>query len=120
MASILTAVKKMLGIDAAYTHFDADIILNINTVLFSLNQLGIGTESVFAIEDATAEWEDFFGDATDLNAVKTYIYLKVRLLFDPPSSSFVIDAIERQIKELEWRLYVHVDPPNIDEEEEVV
>lgn len=120
MNSILTSVKKMLGIEAEYTHFDADIILYINSVFLSLNQLGVGAETVFSIEDDTAIWTDFLGTSEDLHAVKTYIYLKVRLLFDPPSTSFVIDAIERQIKELEWRLNVQVSEPIIIEEEEVI
>ena len=106
----------MLGIEAEYTHFDSDIIVNINSVFLSLNQLGVGTEEVFSITDSTEKWSDFLGTSIDLNAVKSFIYLKVRLLFDPPSTSVVIDSVERQIKELEWRLNVQVLEPIVEEE----
>ena len=102
--SILNTVKKTLGIEATYTAFDVDIILHINSVFGTLNQLGIGPEAGFAIEDATATWVDFLVTDTRLNPVKTYIYLRVRLLFDPPTSSYHIDAMKEQIQELEWRL----------------
>jgi len=109
MDSILTSVKKMLGIDEAYIHFDQDVILHINSVMLSLNQLGIGPKTGFMISDATETWTNLLDGRSDLIAIKTFIFLKVRLLFDPPSSSFVVDAIERQIKELEWRLYIQAE-----------
>ncbi len=115
MDSILICVKKVLGIDAEYTHFDPDIILSINSVLMTVGQLGIGAEAGVFITDDTAEWTDLIGTATNLEAIKMYIYMKVRLLFDPPTSSFVVDALERQIKESEWRLMVQVDPPYVEE-----
>lgn len=108
-SSILTSVKKALGIDATYTNFDHDVILHTNTALMNLNQLGIGPITGFIIEDDTKTWTDLLGTRLDLEAVKSYIYLKVRLLFDPPSSSFVLDAMERQVKEMEWRLNVQTE-----------
>lgn len=112
MESILTSIKKMLGIDAEYTHFDADIIMHINSVLMILTQLGVGPEEGFVIEDDTSTWVDFIpeANAAQLHAVKSYIYLKVKLIFDPPLSSAVIDSMNRQIAEFEWRLNVAVDP----------
>lgn len=114
MDSILTSVKKMLGIEDEYTHFDPDIILHVNSVMMTLAQLGVGPEAGFFIADKTKTWVDFLGDRKDLEAVKTYIYLKVRLLFDPPTSAFVLGATERQITELEWRLNVQVDKPVVE------
>lgn len=104
--SILTSVKKVLGIDAAYTAFDEDVIMHINAAFATLLQLGIGPENGFMIYDAVPEWDDFIAPSADQNASKTYVYLKVRLLFDPPGTSFLLDAIRRQIEELEWRLNV--------------
>lgn len=112
MESILTSIKKMLGIDEEYMHFDADIIIHINSVLMILTQLGVGPEEGFVIEDDTSTWVDFIpeANAAQLHAVKSYIYLKVKLIFDPPLSSAVIDSMNRQIAEFEWRLNVAVDP----------
>lgn len=107
MESILTSIKKLLGITEDYTHFDADIIMHINSVFTTLTQLGVGPSEGFYIEDATTDWTEFIPDLTKLQAVKSYIYLKVRLLFDPSSlGSATLAAYERQIKELEWRLNV--------------
>lgn len=107
--SILTSIKKMLGIAEDYTEFDEDIITHINSVFLNLTQLGVGPEEGFMIEDDTAVWEDFIDDSIRLQAVKTYIYLKVKLLFDPPLSSSVTESFTRMIAELEWRLNVAVD-----------
>ena len=109
MDSILTSIKKLLGIAEEYTQFDEDIIMHINTVFLNLTQLGVGPEEGFLIEDDVASWEDFINDNTQLQAVKTYVYLKVKLLFDPPLSSSVIESMNRMIAELEWRLNVAVD-----------
>lgn len=108
MESILTSIKKLLGPSADDTHFDPDIIMHINTVLMDLNQLGVGPEEGFAIEDASAEWTDFVPEAslTRLEGIKSYVYLRVRLLFDPPINSAVIESINRQIDKLEWRINV--------------
>lgn len=109
MESILTSIKKLLGISEDYTQFDQDLIMHINSVFLTLNQLGVGPEDGFSIEDETAEWYDFIEDNVKLQAVKSYMYLKVRLLFDPPLSSSVIDSMERMISEYEFRLNVVVD-----------
>ena len=112
MESILTSIKKMLGIDEEYTHFDADIIMHINSVLMILTQLGVGPAEGFMIEDDTSTWVDFMpeANAAQLHAVKSYIFMKVKLIFDPPLSSAVIESMYRQIAEFEWRLNVAVDP----------
>lgn len=110
MESILTSIKKMLGITEEYEHFDPDIIMHINSVFMVLTQLGVGPSKGFYIEDSQATWGDFLGDPTQLQMVKTYMGLKVRLLFDPPTSSTVMNAITQSINEFEWRLNVAVDP----------
>lgn len=104
MESILTSTKKLLGITEEYEHFDKDIIMHINSVFLNLTQLGVGPKEGFFIEDDTAEWTDFIEDHIQLQAVKSYIYLKVKLLFDPPLSSAVIESTNRMIAEFEWRL----------------
>ena len=104
MESILTSIKKLLGITAEYDHFDPDIIMHINSVFMILNQLGVGPENGFTIEDDTSVWTDFIQDETKIESVKTYVYLKVKLIFDPPNSGSVIEAYNRNIDELEWRL----------------
>ena len=109
MDSILTSVKKLLGLTEDYTAFDADLIMHINSVLMILRQMGVGPEEGFSISDATATWSEFCENKADIEAVKSYTALKVRLLFDPPQSSSVMDAIKSQISELEWRLYVLCD-----------
>lgn len=107
MESILTSIKKMLGIAAEYTHFDPDIIMHINSVFMTLTQLGVGPSEGFYIEDDLTEWTEFIPDVTKLQAVKTYMYLRVRLVFDASSiGSATLAAYERQIQELEWRLNV--------------
>ena len=108
--SILNSIKKLLGIDEAYEHFDADVIMHINTVFMILYQLGVGPSTPFSISDASAIWSDFLESATDLAGVKSYIYAKVRMVFDPPQSSAVAEALKANIAELEWRLNVTVDP----------
>lgn len=109
MDSILDTIKKLSGIESSYEHFDSDLIVAINTAFFSLNQLGLGPSNGFSITSKEEEWSDYLPeDDHNYEAVKTYIQLKTRLLFDPPSSSFVLEAINRQISELEWRLEVHV------------
>jgi hypothetical protein len=105
--SILTSTKKILGIEEDYTVFDLDIMTHINSAFSTLNQLGIGPEEGFEIGDATAEWVDFIGTDLRLNSVRTYVYLRVRLLFDPPTTSYLIDSLRKQVEELEWRLNIH-------------
>lgn len=105
--SILDTTKKILGLDATYSAFDPDVIMHINTAFFALNQLGIGPADGFMIEDSTTLWDEYLGRDINLNAVKTYIYLRVRILFDPPTTSYLINALQEQIKEIEWRLNVN-------------
>lgn len=112
--SILISTKKVLGIDADYHAFDDDIMMHINSVFGTLQQLGLGPVEGFEIDDETATWSDFLSGNVTYNPVRTYVYLRVRLLFDPPATSFAITAMENQIKELEWRLNVRreeVDHP---------
>jgi hypothetical protein len=105
--SILTSVKKMCGIGEDYTAFDPDILTHTNTVFSTLNQLGIGPENGFMIEDATPTWDAFLGDDIRLNNVKTYTYLRVRMMFDPPQTGPLMDSMKEQIREFEWRLSVY-------------
>ncbi len=110
MESILTSIKKLLGIAAEYEHFDPDIIIDINSAFSILTQLGVGPQEGFSIKDSSAVWSDFIQDQTKIEFVKSYVHLKVKLLFDPPLSSAVIDAMNRMLSELEWRINVAVDP----------
>lgn len=108
--SILDSIKKLLGIPSEVTEFDTDILIHINSVFSILTQLGVGPSSGFSIEDSSAEWSDFIGDDARLSDVKSFVYLKTRLLFDPPASSAAMDAMNRMAGELEWRINVSVDP----------
>lgn len=103
--SILTSIKKLLGIDEDYTHFDADLIMHINSVFSILTQLGVGPPDGFSITGKSEKWDSFITkDPNNFSLVKSYIHLKVKLLFDPPVGSAVIESINRQISEFEWRL----------------
>lgn len=102
--SILTSVKKVLGLDESYTAFDADVTLFINAALSDLNQLGVGPDDGFAITDATPVWTDFLGSDLRTNQAQTYVFLKVKLMFDPPQSGYAVTAMQEQIKEAGWRL----------------
>lgn len=120
--SILKSTKKILGIDADYTHFDLDIITHINAAFSLLNQLGVGPVEGFSILDHTEGWSDFDAPSNQLHLIKTYVYLKVRILFDPPGTSFLIEAANNQIREYEWRLNVFREvelppfvPPEVEE-----
>lgn len=108
--SILDSIKKLLGIPSEAIEFDTDILIHINSVFSILTQLGVGPSSGFSIEDSSAEWSDFIGDDVRLSDVKSFVYLKTRLLFDPPASSAAMDAMNRMASELEWRINVSVDP----------
>lgn len=108
MESILTSIKKLLGITEEYEHFDVDIIMHINSVFMILTQLGVGPAEGFSIKDKTTTWDEFVPE-NQLESVKSYVYMKVKLLFDPPLSSAVIECTNRQISELEWRLNVAVE-----------
>lgn len=105
--SILESTKKVLGIDSDYEAFDMDIVMHINSALSTVHQLGLGPEEGFMVQDNGEEWGDLLENDMRLNSIKTYVYLKVRILFDPPTTSFVLTAMQEQIKELEWRLNVY-------------
>lgn len=106
MKSILDSTKKAIGIEPEYDHFDPQIIMHINSAFSTLHQLGVGPEDGYSIEDKDAQWEAFTKAEPRLNSVKTYVYAKVRLAFDPPTTSFGISGLETVCKELEWRLNV--------------
>lgn len=107
--SILDDIKKLLGLSKDDTSFDDDITIHINTVFMALNQLGVGPEKGFRISDSSKKWVDYISDEMDLEAVKTYIYLKVKLVFDPPLSSTVIEAYKQAASEIEWRLNINAE-----------
>lgn len=107
--SILISIKKLLGIDKECTDFDLDILIHINTVFMVLNQLGVGPSEGFSIEDDSTTWSEYISDDMNFNSVKTFIHLKVKLLFDPPLNSSIIESINQSIKELEWRLNVQAE-----------
>lgn len=110
MDSILTSIKKLLGITEEYNHFDADIIMHINSVFMILTQMGVGPSEGFAITGSSETWDKFLPDSgPKLEAVKSYVYLKTRLLFDPPTTSAVMEATKSMISEFEWRLNVGVE-----------
>lgn len=107
--SILNSIKQLLGIKSNYTFFDQDIIIDINSVFTILNQLGVG-KTGFSIEDDTTTWDEFLEGYNNLSLVKTYMFMKVKMMFDPPQSGTAIEAYNRQISEFEWRINVAVDP----------
>lgn len=107
--SILTSIKKLLGITEEYTQFDTDIVMHINSVFMILHQLGVGPEEGFSILDKNDTWDDYIDEGSNLEAVKTYMSLKVRLLFDPPLSSAVMECMKQMISEYEWRLNVQAE-----------
>lgn len=121
--SILNSIKKLLGIQPDYTHFDQDIIIHINSCFATLHQLHVGPEEPFTISGPDESWAEFMLSETKIQSVKTYIFLKVKLLFDSSSlGAATLTAYQEMIKEYEWRLNVAVDPPNeysetIEEEE---
>lgn len=103
-ASIMTSTKQILGLSESYTPFDLDVMTHINATFATLHQIGVGPDTVFQITDSTTEWSAFTVPAEQLGLVKTYVYLKVKLLFDPPTTSFHLEAMNKQIAEFEWRL----------------
>lgn len=107
--SILTSIKKILGITEEYEQFDADIIMHINSVFMILQQLGVGPKEGFTITDKSTTWGDYLLNGTQYESVKSYIGLKVRLLFDPPLSSTVMECMKQMISEMEWRLNVQAE-----------
>lgn len=110
--SILTSIKAQLGIQEEYTAFDQQIIMHINSVLMVLNQLGIGPTAGFIISDKTATWNDFLSSDKNLEATKSYVGMRVRMLFDPPTTSIVAESMNRMINEFEWRLNSEAESDN--------
>lgn len=106
--SILTSTKKLLGIDKDYKAFDLDVLTHINSAFATLQQRGVGPVEGFFVEDEVATWDNFF-IGNDLNAVRTYVLISVRLVFDPPANAFVVTSLEKQIEELGWRLQIAAD-----------
>ncbi len=119
MESILTSIKKLLGIAEEYTHFDADLIMHINSVFSILTQIGVGPAEGFSIKDESSVWSDFVPEKSKWELIKSYMYMKVKLLFDPPLNSAVIESANRIISELEWRILVAADSEKTIEEEEI-
>lgn len=109
MDSILTSIKKLLGIEEEYDNFDAELTIHINSVFTILTQIGIGPVEGFTIQDDSSTWDDFIPNDSNLESVKTYTYLRVKLLFDPPNSSTAVESINRMISEYEWRLNATVE-----------
>lgn len=110
--SILNSLKKMLGMPSEFTAFDTDLLIHINSIFMTLHQLGVGPEEVFRISGQSETWASFLTNSrteTDLNGVMDYMYLKLRILFDPPSSSYVLSSLERQMEEYEWRLTLQAE-----------
>ena len=114
--SILLNVKKMLGIPPDYEQFDPEIIIHINSVFSILTQLGVGSDEGFSIKDSTASWSDYIPEGKAVEDIKTYVYLKVRLIFDPPQSSAAIEAMKQLASEFEWRINVGVDVEEVNHE----
>lgn len=117
MTSILSSIKKLLGIAEEYTHFDADVIMGINAAIATATQMGVGPPNGFIITDNTATWEEFVGPLYNCAMLQSYVYLKTKLLFDPPSTGPLTQSIERLISEFEFRLFVYSDPVVIEEGE---
>ena len=109
--SILTSIKKLLGVSESCTDFDSDIIMHINTALMILNQLGVGKEN-YAIEDKENTWDEFVEEIDRFSAIKSYVHLKVKLMFDPPLNAALVEAVQQSIRELEWRLNVRAESDN--------
>lgn len=110
--SILNSTKKMLGVAPDYDAFDTDIITHINTAFSTLNQIGVGPAEGYEIWDADATWDEFLGvhiSPKKLNSVRTLVFVKVRMFFDPPTTSYLLNAYEKQIAELEFRVSIEGD-----------
>lgn len=112
MESILTSIKKMLGIEEEYEHFDAELIMHINSVFMILNQLGVGPAEGFRIQGKDSDWSEYISDEDDLDSVKTFIAKKVQLIFDPPTQGSVMQAVNELNSELEWRLNLGAESKN--------
>lgn len=107
--SILESVKKKLGLAPEYDVFNEDLVITINSALSTLTQIGVGTAEGFSITGADEEWSAFLGSDPGFAGVKDYVYLRTRMVFDPPTTSYMITAMEKQISELEWRINVYYE-----------
>jgi len=112
--SILDTIKKLLGIDASDTSFDTDIIVSINSAIFGLSQMGIGPNNTFMITSKDQTWSDYIGSSIKLEGVKSYLYLKTKMVFDPPTNSTVVEAFNKSLQELEWRMMLAVESNNLE------
>ena len=104
MVSILDSIKQLLGIDVNDNNFDKELVVYINGALMILNQLGVGPENGYLIDNNYNTWEEFIGERDDLEIIKSAVYLRVRLIFDPPQNSFLVNALEKQMEEYDWRI----------------
>lgn len=109
--SILNTIKKLLGIDENYTFFDQDLIIHINSAIFVLSDIGVKKALDYRITDDTAVWSDLIPEEKNLEPIKTFIYIRVRKIFDPPSSA-VATALDETLKEMEWRIFNAYDTPS--------
>lgn len=107
MESILDSIKQLLGISADDTNFDKDLILHINGALMIVNQLGVGPDDGYSITGKSNTWAEFMLGRSDRGLVQNAVYLRVRLIFDPPQNSFLVSAIEKQIQEYDWRISIN-------------
>ena len=120
IASVLTSIKKMVGVDVSYDYFDEEIMMDINAALLTMSQMGAGLDGVsLMIEDDTTEWSDLFSETELASGVKQFTTLKCRLRFDPPSTSFAIASFEKQIQELEWRILAQIENEGVTITDEV-
>lgn len=108
--SILDTTKQLLGIEKDVTDFDTEILIHINSVFDTFHQLGLGPGTGFKIEDSSKLWSEYIQDTEHIESIRSLMYLRIRLLFDPPATSFGITAFEKEIEKMEWRLNVQVDP----------
>lgn len=111
--SILDSIKNMLGINEEDTNFDRELIIYVNGALMIMSQLGVGADG-YLISGRENTWKDFIGDREDLELVKSAVYLRVRLIFDPPQNSFLVDAINKQIAEYDWRIEINHKPAEVE------
>ncbi len=109
MESILISIKKMLGLTEEYDVFDADILTHINSTMFTLSQLGVNDGETFIVTDMTSTWDDYIPNKKLQSIIKTYIFMKTRYLFDPPTHSYVMDAMKNTMLELEWRIKIEIE-----------
>lgn len=102
--NILNSIKKLLGIPEDYTAFDQDIMIHINSIFMILSELGVGPSNGYSLKDGTEKWGDFISDDENLEGIKTYVYMKVKTIFDPPLNSAVLASMKELISEFEWRI----------------